>query len=484
MFVTRLNRRRRATVATIAVGTLAVSCMVGLAGSSSASAATDILGPSAVWVRTINDPTKTVWFGSPGVAKLDNDGPSVVIGDTGGTVEAYHVSNGSTVAGWPYKGHVPIFSTPAASTSGGSQRTYIGTGTSAHASVGGYLSLHSNGTVAWYVHHRGDMASMAFGPIQTKTDVVGTVMGDHQYALNAVSGKTLKGFPWFEADTNFSSPALADLNHDGHDEIIEGGDSTHGVAYGYHYTNGGHIRILSSTGRAGHSNPNGGLKCQYNTTQVVQSSPAVGGFLAGGATGIVAGTGTYWAHASDTNKLIAVNTSCKRVWSKTLAGNSVPSPSIADVDGNGTLDVLASSYGGEVYALNGTNGATLWSHKFAHSVEGSMTTFQSPTGKFQYVLAPTTAGLYVLDGRTGEVVQELLPNVSFRNSATVTADPNGTVGVTVAGILSGKSTIQHFEVEGTANVRTVQTYGSWPMFHHDPQLTGYAPYVAPAVVQP
>ncbi len=90
--------------------------------------------------------------------------------------------------------------------------------------------------------------------------------------LRASTGAVLPGFPWFEADSNFSTPALADLYGNGQTEIIEGGDSTAGLAEGVQYQNGGHVRVLSQTG---------GLVCEHNTNQVVQSSPAVGEFLSG-----------------------------------------------------------------------------------------------------------------------------------------------------------------------------------------------------------
>jgi outer membrane protein assembly factor BamB len=259
--------------------------------------------------------------------------------------------------------------------------------------------------------------------------------------------------------------------------IIEGGDSTHGVAFGHTYQNGGHIRILKATGWSGTTTPDGGLICQANTTQVVQSAPAVGQFLARGAMGIVTGTGTFYANASDSHKLIAINTSCQRVWTDTLDGVSLPSPALADLSGTGQLDVVAMAQSGTVYALNGTNGHVLWTYKIPGGAVGGATTFQSPTGNFQYVLAPGYNGLDVLDGRTGALVEKLT-GFTLRSSATVTADPNGEIGITVA----GTNLIEHFEIPGS-HVTTVQTPGAWPEFHHDPQLTGFTGYTAPPKLQ-
>jgi hypothetical protein len=80
-----------------------------------------------------------------------------------------------------------------------------------------------------------------------------------------------------------------------------GGDQTAGLGAGQTYTNGGHLRILTAQGNQ---------ICRADTNQVVDSSPAVGGFLAGGATGIVVGTGSYYPGVSDTDTLKAYNTHC------------------------------------------------------------------------------------------------------------------------------------------------------------------------------
>jgi outer membrane protein assembly factor BamB len=192
--------------------------------------------------------------------------------------------------------------------------------------------------------------------------------------------------------------------------------------------------------------------------------------------GIVTGTNTFYSGASDTDKLIAINSSCKKVWSKSLNGVSWPSPALADLQGNGKLDVVTQSENGTVYALNGADGSTIWTHDDGTSGWGSVTTFQAPGADFQYVLVPTDGGVQVLDGRDGSLVTTLGQGENNdgyvgrdRNSATVTADPNGSIGITIAG---GDSII-HYEVDGTSGVTSVQTKGAWPMYHHDPQLTGF-----------
>ncbi|MGA2474868.1 MAG: hypothetical protein ABSG39_15490, partial [Acidimicrobiales bacterium] len=227
------------------------------------------------------------------------------------------------------------------------------------------------------------------------------------------------------------------------------------MAYGQTYSNGGHIRILSSAGNAGTGNPAGGLICQYNTSQNIdRSSPAVGQFLSGGAVGIAIGDGSYYQGASDSDKVFAINTSCGLAWSDTLDGITADSPALADVEGNGQLAVVEGTQtgtsSGTIYALNGSNGAILWSAPTSGAVLGSPVTADLTGGGYQDVLVPTTAGIDVFDGRSGAEVDTIGAAYSFQNSPLVTDDPNGSIGITGAGYRSNGSAlvsvITHWEI--------------------------------------
>jgi hypothetical protein len=235
--------------------------------------------------------------------------------------------------------------------------------------------------------------------------------------------------------------------------------------------------VLSPTGNAGTGNPGGGLECEYNTNQVVQSSPAVGRFLTGGAIGVVVGTGTYWPDASDTDKLLAFGPHCQLVWQTALDGATQSSPALADINGNGSLDVIEGTDdgkgGGSAYALAGTTGSVIWSHRARGEVIGGVVTADLGDGK-QYAVVPTTGGAMVLNARTGHLVTVLSPSLGLQNSPLVTDDPNGTIGITLAGYNGyNQGVVEHFEMRGRRGV-AVNDPGAWPMFHHDPQLTGNA----------
>jgi hypothetical protein len=462
---------------------LGLAAVLGSLGTSGARAAAAPSTPHAVplattlaWQQVLNDGGAPIAQSSPSEATLDGGGPSVVVGDRGGNLWAFHLSNGSAVPGWPaHTGSAPIDSTPSVSaTPSGLDDVYVGAGNASQPNTGGYFAFSNTGGQLWERNatdpngNHGVQASLASGVIDGANAVVAPSLGQDAYALNASNGSTLPGWPFFTADSGFSTPSLANLYGTGND-VIEGGDSTAGTAEGQTYTNGGHLRILG---------PTGNLICDHDFNQTVDSSTAVGNFLAGGATGIAFGTGSFYPGASDSNTVFGANAACNIVWSANLGGNTVDSPAIGDLEGDGNVEVVEGaddgSSGGSVYALNGANGATMpgWPQHTSGRIIGGITTADLTGGGYNDVLVPTTNGLVIFDGRTAQVVATLGAGaVAMQNSAMVTVDPNGSIGITISGYnVNNAGVIQHYEVNGS----TGHSLGvrSWPMFHQNPQLTG------------
>ena len=449
------------------------------------------------WVNNLGDAGNPIALSSPNVANLDGQ-PAVVVGDRAGFVYAYHVTGGTPVGGWPFYTGAPVDSSPSVApiNANGLDTVYVGAGNAASPSSGGYQAISPNGGNQWYVQetnpgtdpvpHSSVQASLTVGAFAGGYGVVAGSLGQNTYALGAANGAMLGGFPWFSADSVFSTSAVADLYADGNNEIVTGGDSSAGAAYGQTYANGGHIRILSSAGNAGTGNPAGGMICQYNTTQNIdRSSPAVGQFLAGGAVGIAIGDGSYYPGASDSNKVFALNTSCGLAWSTALNGITAASPALADVQGNGQLDVVEATQTGAVYVLNGSNGSILWAAPTTGQVYGSPVTADLTGNGYQDVIVPTTVGIDIFDGRSGAEVATLASVDAFQSSPLVTDDPDGHIGITGAGYNNTDSgTIVHWEIDGTnGSGASVYEHGAWPQFHHDPQLTGDAGTPAPAPIE-
>jgi hypothetical protein len=453
------------------------------AGSALAAPAPHQLGISMAWQQTLPDAGAPIAEGSPNVATLDSGGKSVVVGDRAGGVYAFHLSNGSAVGGWPVHLGAPIDSTPSVSPDGsGTDFIYVGSGDAINPTAGGYNGITNTGNAFWFRPaadgngNHGVQASLAVGSMEGVQAVVAPSLSQDEYALNAGNGGTLPGWPFYTADSGFTTPSLADLYGNGGTEIVQGGDSTAGNAFGVQYNNGGHLRVIGTGGN---------LICDYDTNQTADSSTAVGNFLGGGGTGIVFGTGTFYAGASDTNKLFASNTNCGIQWRVDLGGSTQSSPAIGDVLGNGSEQVVegvtTGANSGLVWALNGSSGQALpgWPVSVPGQVIGGVTLADLTGGGYNDVLVPTTSGLEIFDGKSAQLVATLGAGaVALQNSPLVTIDPNGSIGITIAGYGAGsEGIIQHYSVSGSQG----HSLGlrSWPQFHQNPQLTGWLGSAAP-----
>jgi hypothetical protein len=473
-----------AACATAAV-LLAPLVVTPVAASSAVPTPQAALSFTSTWTQTLPDAGSPIAQSSPTVATLDSSGRSVVVGDRGGTLWSFHLADGSTTPGWPVHVGAPIDSTPSVASVDGSgfDTVYIGAGNAAQPLVGGYFAYTHAGIVAWAANapdlngNHGVQASMTVANIGVSGTpaVTAPSLGQEQYAFQANGGSLLSGWPFFTADSSFSTPSVADLYGNGQTEVIEGGDSTAGVAFGQTYTSGGHLRVIGSGGN---------LICDHDFNQTIDSSTAVGDIQGNGQLGIVFGTGTFFPGVSDTNKLIATDANCNVLWSRDLGGSTTSAPALADVAGNSGEQVIEGANtgsGGLVWALDGANGGALagWPQRTAGQIIGGVVTADLTGAGYQDVLVPTTSGLVIFDGKSGQQVATLGAGMGLQNSPLVATDPNGTIGITLAGYGAGnEGVVQHFEVTGS----TGRSLGnrSWPEFHHDSQLTGTLLAPAPA----
>ena len=137
--------------------------------------------------------------------------------------------------------------------------------------------------------------------------------------------------------------------------------------------------------------------------------PSEGSWLEG-RPGIVVGTGSYYAGASDTDTIKAFTARLGLVWSKPSTGLHSSSPALADVEGGSQLDVVegtGTGTSGSVWVLNGANGATVWHQPVVGRVIGSVVAADITGAGYQDLLVPTVHGVEVLDGRSGAEVAVL-----------------------------------------------------------------------------
>jgi hypothetical protein len=521
----------RPLLAAIALASAALG--VAVVGSNAAptpqAGALPALGVAIEWQHSLDDAPCGVAESSP-VPFSPDGSPAVEFGDRQGNIYAFNLKDGSVPSsGWggtqgldvgsgqgcgitdttgtnpalgskgvAVPGNNPIDSTASV----GGNSVYFGTGNAASPVDGGYYAYGPNGAELWnqvVVNPPTDTApdgGVQASPAMTDDGLVVEAgsLGQQTYALGTASGTPVTGWPQFSADSVFSTAAVGDLYGTGQDVFVSGGASSAGFALGTHYSDGGHVRIY---------NDHGGLICVANTEEEVDSSPAIGPILPGGAYGIATGTGDFFAtHGEpnpDTDTVKVYDSKCNQVWSDTLDGFTGGSPALADVQGNGQLAVVegteASSTSGTVYALNATTGAILWLRNVIGAVIGSVTTADLTGNGAQDVIVPTTHGIEILDGPTGDPLTQFddgsstgsTPDINltgmifgFQNAPLVTPNADGTIGITVAGYAGipgapvgvAQGVVQHFDVLGSSSGRANES-GGWPQFHHDPHLSGF-----------
>ena len=140
---------------------------------------------------------------------------------------------------------------------------------------------------------------------------------------------------------------------------------------------------------------------------------------------------------------------------------------------------------GSVFAFDGATGRKLW-QTATGSVVGSLAAADLRGTGHADVVVPSAnyglGGLQILDGVTGDVMWRT-QDLNSQGTPLITADPNGRIGITVAGyhgvLVAPKEvalagTIRHYSIDGSSTANLTDPLTSWLEFHHDPRLSGNA----------
>jgi len=222
--------------------------------------------------------------------------------------------------------------------------------------------------------------------------------GDQRvYALRS-DGTMMPGWPRFVRDLVASSPALADLDNDGFLEIIIGVD-THSEPAPFNTSNGGALYVFRYDGSIQPGFPK-------FIGQAIWSSPAVGDLNNDGQFEIVHGTSTVWNNTAAGYAVYVWDKLGNLKWTGTTNGYVEGSPALADLNGDGKLEVVVGADDAKLYAWQ-SNGALLWS--------------RTPVN-FQGIAAPGSFGSPVLANyNTGNLA-------AYINVIWDTAVSNGSTG--------------------------------------------------------
>lgn len=455
-----------------------------------------------------------VRFGSPTVADITNDGrPEIIVGGKDGII---HAVSGTGRVLWQFRTDVAfsavaknrsattIRSAPVVAdlTGDGKPEIAVSVGEIIEARQnGGVVVLKADGTLlpGWPQltmdragggsdQHSSD--GYADGVIASPTiaDFTGDGVPEVAYGatdqnvyLKGADGRDLPGWPHFVRDTIWSSPAAADLDGNGTNELITGIDAHYNDFFGD--LDGGYIKVYRGDGSELPGWP-------QHQEDVVYSSPAVTDLDGDGRLEVVIGSGGYYGRGRD---VTAYRADGQIFWVAPTDGPVSASPALGDINGDKQIDVVVVGDDRKVYAWNGKTGSRLAGYPV------------TPTSIFGTLDATGGLSLADYDGdgandifvATGGFVSVLRGNDGVQ--LTSTTNPPGDRPVYDVGFvfintpaladLNGDGKLELIGAAANGNTAQGQVsawslpnssgVASWPMFRRDPAHTALIAPPAP-----
>ncbi len=417
-------------------------------------------------------------FSSPAVGDVTGDGVAeVVVGGMDGCTRVWSLTGVSKI-GCLFDGGGAVQSSPTlVDWNGDGVKDIIVTSV-----TGGVYGWKGNGqSLFTFPTAGGVFASAAVGDVDLdgRPDIAIATWGQRVTVFRH-DGSQL--FSYFIYDTSWSTPAIADLDGDGRPEVIVGADMDRGNGANNPPLNlapGGFLWVFHNNGAVAAGFP------RHLSDQVIWSSPAVVDLNKDGHLDVVVGTGLNWGGIG--HQLFAVDRFGNNLpgWPVAMPDATMASPAIADLDGDGRLDVAEQSADGTInyVAVDGARWKWWCNRDFGPcqplGLGGGVSVGDVNGDGVQDVVAFTEAHLKVFSGQNGALEADVAMPYAWAPSSTPTIyrDGTGTYIVVAASYdYDRNSQVGPGDHQVTSIFKVGNGSGGgalpWPTFHQNLARTG------------